>query len=147
MLLPSLALAAAVLAALSGCGAYSARPAPDAGSVPWDAGSDRGNDAALDASSGTDAASDAPSDAPSADGAPLDAGSDVHECHVNRDCREWWSKGQAFCDLGTCCNGRIDRFGCVCGELRGGCPAGDYWCCDDWLHPEIPVGCSDRPCE
>jgi hypothetical protein len=140
-------LGAAVVAALCACGARSARPAPDDSGAPSDAGRDGANDGPLDASGVTDSAADAPSDSTNADGSPLDAGGGPHACHVGRDCLAWWPNGEAFCDFGVCCNGRIDRFGCVCGELRGGCPAGDIWCCDDLLEPEIPVGCSDRPCD
>jgi hypothetical protein len=96
-----------------------------------------------------DAAGDRPAqDAGRVDEPGLDGATDAvpdSECRSSDDCIGWPEREPVFCDYGTCCAGRLDRFGCVCGELRGGCPRGQF-CCDDNLHPEIIVGCRDEPC-
>lgn len=111
---------------VAGCGSRVAEP--DAGHAPRDSGE-------LD--SGTNADAAASTDASSAPARP---------CVAEFDCDEWWDPTAAFCDVEGCCAGRLDRFGCICGDRRGGCQDWQY-CCDDVFHPEIIVGCRDRPCD
>jgi hypothetical protein len=135
---PTSALLLAVLcAAISCCGSRTHRIA--------DAGLPRGRDAEtdLDAGEREDAA-------PRSDGGELaDAGTDAaaepRRCRVADDCLEWWPAWRVLCDMGQCCAGRLDRFGCVCGRQRGGCDEGE-WCCDDPLDPDHAGGCSNSPC-
>jgi hypothetical protein len=130
-----------VLALCAGCGASHPRDAgpADAG-VVTDAARQGGGDAGSRDSGPID--SGGPSDA-----GWSDAGDGPYDCRMRVDCLRWWPNYQADCTLWGCCNGRLDRLGCICGDERGGCPAGDWWCCDDPLYPEIPVGCMDHPCE
>ena len=128
---------------LGSCGARTAPARGDetGSTVSRDAGGSDARDSGKGSLDGGDAEKDGGT---AQDGGANDASAPI-DCKRNRDCLAIWPTG-AFCWEGECCAGRLDRFGCVCGDQRGGCPPPSR-CCDDPFHPEILVGCSEGPCD